>query len=49
MTRDVFPLTLLDIINQRYVQNAKFEVNQDLGLYPVDRKSSIFRGKPGSP
>ena len=33
MKRGVFPLTLLDIINQRYVQNAKINaVNHDLGF-----------------
>ena len=47
MTRGVFPLKLLDVINQRHVQNAKINVvNHDLGIYPVNTKSFMSRGKP---
>jgi len=47
MTRDAFPLKLLDLINQRYVQNANiYAVNHDLGFNPVNTKSSMSHGKP---
>ena len=47
MTSGVVPLKLLDHISQRYVQNAKlYAINHDLGFYPVNTKSSIFRCKP---
>jgi len=47
MTRGVFPLKLLYLINQRYVQNANiYAVNHDLGFYPVNTKSSMSRDKP---
>jgi hypothetical protein len=46
MTRGVLPLKLLDLINHRYVQNANiYAANHDLGFQPVNRVSSIFRGK----
>ena len=46
MTRGVFPLKLLDLINQRYAQNAKINaVNHELGFYPIPTKSFIFRDK----
>jgi hypothetical protein len=47
MIRGVFPLNLLDLNNQRHVQNAKINVvNHDLGIYPVNTKSFMSRGKP---
>ena len=47
MTRGVFPLKLLDLINQRYVQDAKiYAANHNLGFYPVNTKSSMSHGKP---
>jgi hypothetical protein len=49
MTRGVLPLKLLDLVNQRYEQNAKiYALNHELGFYPVNTKSSIFRGKPSA-
>ena len=47
MTRNVFPLKLLDLINQRYAQNTNiYEVNHDLGFYLLNTISSTPRGKP---
>jgi len=43
----VFPLKLLDLINQRYAQNANiYEVNHDLEFYLLNTISSMPRGKP---
>lgn len=47
ITRGVFPLKWLDLINPKYVQNAKiYAANLELGFHPINTKSSTFRGKP---
>ena len=46
MPRGMYPLKLLDLIDQRHVQNAKiYAVSHELGFYPVNTKSTSH-GKP---